>query len=511
MTTPEQQALVAATWQQVCFHLDGLAIGTSVETINDLGGFAQLAGATEPVAVSDLADALALQSGYLNLVFRLLELQGYVVRSGDVAGGQAFVALTAGGHEWCRHIEAYSGFPDRVGVAQALMSGQDTDLSEASTELPDRLRCHLDGPMAAATMTALSRSELFANATETIVLGKLPHPLMARILVDLGWASLQDGGVELNDAGRLALSFAAQYYYPVSYLPTLAAVPQMLRGMETVIADREKDGREGHVDRELDIAFSGIVFARTCRDPLFDLVLPLFDDVAPDGQPRAIADCGGGDGTLLCELYQAIVARTSRGGVLDAHPLTMIGVEYNPVAERTLRARMQAMDVPGLVFAGDVGDPAAIATRLSAEGFARDDVLHVSKSVFHNRTYAGTPAIRAGASLGAFSGPDGGLLTAGEVEADLEVLFGLWRAEMGRHGMVVIEAHIIEAALATERLGRNVMTSLEASHGYSHQYLVEIDVHRAAARRAGLKVVGRHDFGAAFLGAPIMSIDHYAL
>ena len=511
MTTPDQQELIAATWQQVCFHLDGLAIGTSVETLNDLGGFSQLAGANHPVAVSDMSDALGVQPGYLNLVFRLLELQGYAARTGDVAGGNALVTMTSAGHEWLTHIDVYSGFRDRVVAAKALMSGQDANLSEVAAGLPDRIRCHLEGPVAAVTMTALSRSELFVDAAETVDRNTLPHPRMAEILVGLGWAGLQGGGVELTDAGRFALSFAAQYYYPVSYLPTLAAVPAMLKGMETALVDREEDGREGLVDRELDIAFSGIVFARTCRDPLFDLVLPLFDDVALDDQPRVIVDCGGGDGTLLCELYQAVVARTSRGAVLDAHPLTMIGVEYNPVAERTLRARMQAMDVPGLVFAGDVGDPAAITGRLAAEGFVRDDVLHVSKSVFHNRTYADTPAGMAGASLGAFSAPGGGLLTAGEIEADLEALFALWRAEMGRHGMVVIEAHIIEAALATERLGRNVMTSLEASHGYSHQYLIEIDAHRGASRRAGLKVIGSHDFGAPFLGAPIMSIDHYAV
>jgi hypothetical protein len=511
MATPDQQALVNATWQQVCFHLDGLAIGTSVETINNLGGFSRLADAAAPIAVSDMSDALEIPHGYLNLVFRLLELQGYVDRTGDVAGGRACVALTASGHEWLAHVGSYSGFRGRVIAAQALLSEKDTGLAEVSSKLPDRMRCHLNGPVAAATMTALSRSELFANAADLVVVDALPHPLMANVLVGLGWASLQGAAVELTEAGRLALSFAAQYYYPVSYLPTLAAVPAILRGAETVLADREEDGSEGHVDRELDIAFSGIVFARTCRDPLFDLVLPLFDVTEPDNQPRAIVDCGGGDGTLLCELYLAIVERTSRGAMLEYHPLTMIGVEYNPVAERRLRARMQGTGVPGLVFSGDVGDPAAITARLAAEGFSRDDVLHVSKSVFHNRAYAGTPAEDTGTSLGAFSVPGGGLLTAGEVEADLEALFALWRNEMGRHGMVVIEAHIIEAALATERLGRNVMTSLESFHGYSHQYLVEIGLHRAAARSAGLRVVGSHDMGAPFLGAPIMSIDHYAV
>ena len=188
----------------------------------------------------------------------------------------------------------------------------------------------------------------------------------------------------------------------------------------------------------------------------------------------------------------------------------MVGVEYNPVAERVLAGRLDAAGVPNLVFSGDVGDPAAIAARLGEHGFAPDDVLHVSKSVFHNRTHRGTAGAVAGTSRGAFVRPGGGLLAAGEVEADLQVLFADWAAHLGRHGMIVIEAHIVAPELTTARLGRSVVTSLEASHGYSHQYLLEIDAHRAAAARAGLRTVAAREFGAPFAGAPIMSIDHYA-
>ena len=511
MSDAGQHELVTETWRRICFHLDGLAIGTSVEALHELGGFAVLMDAGEPLAVPDLAERLSAQPGYLNLVFRLLELQGHIARSGDVAGARPLLALTKTGREWMRDVPAYRGFCERIRAAQALLGQSEFVSPEDTIELPDRIACHLEGPVAAAAMTALSRSELFTQDTEAVECRALPHPAIADIVVRLGWASVEDARFALNDAGRLALHFSAQYYYPVSYLPTLAAVPEMLRGIGTGTANRGEDGTEGHVDRELDIAFSGLVFARTCRAPLFDLVLPLFDTEQFDAQPKAIVDCGGGDGTLLCELYAAIAEQTRRGAALSRHPLAMIGVEYNPVAERVLADRLNRAAVPGLVFAGDIGNPAAIATRLAAEGFTPDDVLHVSKSVFHNRTYAGTPGSRAGTSHGAFVAPGGALLAADRIEADLEALLASWRKVIGRHGMVVIEAHIIESSLVTARLGRSVMTSLEASHGYSHQYLLEIEQHRSAARRAGLRLVGSHDFGAPFMGAPIMSIDHYAV
>lgn len=509
MSASNQSKLVSETWRRVCFHLDGLAIGTSVEAVHARGGFAALAEAQQPIGVEELADAISVRPGYLNLVFRLLELQGYITRSGHIADARGMVALTDAGHDWLACLDAYVGFADRVRSAQTLLAHGEVTTRPSPDGLPARVACHLAGPVTAAAMTALSRSGLFADGNTRVAIKDLPHPAIAGIVTAQGWAVADDSQLILNEGGQLALQFAAQYYYPVSYLPTLASVAGLLRG--DTVAARDEAGTEGHVDRELDIAFSGLVFARTCRAPLFDLVLPLFDSADADAQPRAIVDCGGGDGTLLCELYEAIATRTRRGGALSTHPLAMIGVEYNPVAERVLGTRLKDRGVPGFVFAGDVGDPQAIASRLKGEGFAADDVLHVSKSVFHNRTFRGTPARGAGGSMGAFVAPDGAWLSSAQIETDLEDLFGAWRAILGRHGMVVIEAHIIAAALATARLGRSVMTSLEASHGYSHQYLLEIDLHRAAARRAGLRVLGQHDFGEPIMGAPIMSIDHYGV
>lgn len=518
MTTPEQQTLIAKTWQQVCFHLDGLAIGTSVECVDHAGGFGPLLSAKSPIILGELADLTGLRPGYLNLIFRLLELQGYVARSGGVADGAPSIAMTDAGRAWSENHEVYAGFRARVEAALQIHRRAEIalpDVSVAATEgIPDRIRDHLQGPVAAATMTALARAQIFTDGREDVACEALPHETAPEVLRGLGWGVVRDGRLSLTEAGRLALSFAAQYFYPVSYLPMLAAVPDMLSGSPSNTLMREDDGTESHVDRELDIAFSGIVFARTCREPLFELVLPMFDREPLETQPQAIVDCGGGDGTLLCELYAAIAARTRRGAHLSTHPLTMVGVEYNPVAEQVLAERLATAGVPGFVFAGDVGAPAAISEHLSAAGFPPDNVLHVSKSVFHNRSFArrrgNDMQSWSGTSSGGFVAPDGGCLTATEIEADLEGLFRDWRKVIGRHGMVVIEAHIIAAALAVERLGRSVMTSLEASHGFSHQYLLEIEAHRAAARRAGLRALKAHDFGTPFMGAPIMSIDHYA-
>lgn len=516
MAQDPTQQLSAETWQRVCYHIDGMAIGTSVYTLDRAGVFARLRDAAEPLAIAELADAFGLRDGYLNLVFRLLDLQGHVDRSGDIAGGNGRVALTPGGRDWIAHLDAYGDAPARIARASALLAGREPGAAvdaAGGASVPHRVRCNVVGAEVAAVMTALTHDGSFDRLADTGEAGldrrDLASATAGEVLSEQGWAAIDGDRIRLTPAGLLAVRMAPQYLYPASYLATLASVPDLLHGRDNASQARAEDGTEGHVDRELDIKFSGLVFARTCRAPLFDLLLPMFDREPLAEQPRAIVDSGAGDGTLLWELYDAIVQNTARGRALTEHPLVVAGVEYNPVAERVLAARLNDAGVPNIVFAGDIGEPEAIAQRLAEAGFDADDVLHVSKSVFHNRTYAGTPAGPHAASTGAFVAPGGDLLTSDRIEADLTALFARWRQCLGRHGMVVVEAHIAEAALATQRLGRSVTTWLEASHGYSHQYLVEAGVHRRAASDAGLRARGAREFGVEIAGAPMMTIDHY--
>lgn len=518
MSTEDTQQLTLDVWQNVCFHIDGLAVATTVFALENVGVFEHLKAATAPLDVAELAASLDLRDGYLNLAFRLLDLQGYVERTGDVAAGQASVRLTPDGLAWLPHLPAYRDAPARVDRARALLAGRDIAASASDPTLstmPHRVRRNVEGAEVAAVMTAFTQDATFdrlADAGESgLDLRDLSSAAAGDTLLQQGWATIGGGAIRLTDAGRIAVQMAPQYFYPASYLATLASVPSLLQGRSDATTPRAADGTEAHVDRELDIEFSGLVFARTCRTPLFELALPLFDQLPLDEQPTAIVDCGAGDGTLLCELYDAIVQRTARGRSLAAHPLVMVGVEYNPVAERVLAERLRAANIPNLVFAGDIGDPENIARRLSKEGYGADDLLHVSKSVFHNRTYAGTPAGPDATSTGAFVAPDGARLTAAHIEADLESLFARWRECLGRHGLLIVEAHIADAELTTARLGRSVTSWLEASHGYSHQYLVESGVHRRAAQRAGLRARSVREFGVEIAGAPMMTIDHYGV
>ena len=170
---------------------------------------------------------------------------------------------------------------------------------------------------------------------------------------------------------------------------------------------------------------------------------------------------------------------------------------------------LAALATPSLAVHGDIGDPAAIATTLAAHGLEAADALHVNKSVLHNRTHRPPSRHRTcPATAAVFVEPGGGFVEPDAAFGGLVETFEAWRPLIARHGMLAIEAHTVDPVGAARHLGRSLVTSLDAAHGFSRQYLVEIDVHRAAAEAAGLEARARTDLGMAMMGEPIMSIDH---
>jgi hypothetical protein len=56
----------------------------------------------------------------------------------------------------------------------------------------------------------------------------------------------------------------------------------------------------------------------------------------------------------------------------------------------------------------------------------------------------------------------------------------------------VIELHTIPPDVAAANLGRSPATAYDATHGYSDQYIVEVDVFERVAAEAGLRGSPEH-------------------
>ncbi|MHB1044495.1 MAG: AprA-related methyltransferase [Thermoanaerobaculia bacterium] len=537
---PLLAGLCASVWRTVCWHLDGAAIGSSVEALARHGAFAALREASAPLAVDDLASRIGARPGLLHVALRLLADQGFVSRESGGEPGRVRVCLTPTGLDWLRTLGAYRGAAARIERARALLlsfapdapvrMGPDVDELAGEPEgdlIERRARAHRDGPLVAAAVTGLGRCGALARLAEAGARGcpdeELPGPGHAvaaalAVLAAQGWLKREAGRVALTFEGRVVSEVAPQYWYAASYLPTLGRAGRRIfasTAAREVVKDGvdDHDGVERHVDRALDIAFSGVVFRRACLEPLLSAVLPLFERGPLESQPAAIVDTGSGDGTLLVELYRAIRERTVRGRRLDAAPLRMVGVEFNEVARSQTERRLRAEGVPGWSVRGDIADPDGIAATLREHGLDAHDVLHVSKSVIHNRRFTppgeddGLPPF--GNPDGVFVDADGERIGARRLELDLVQTFRRFRPWVSRHGMVVVEAHAVPPEAIATAIGRAPLTLVDACHAFSGQLLVEARVFRAAAGAAGLDSAFSMDLDTAAVGRPLLTIDHF--
>ena len=441
-------------WKQVTQHINGIAIGMCVHTLDRVGLLEQLANTSIPLSVAKLSQHYRLRPGYCHLAAKLLAAEGLLRRSGDIASGDTHVEISETGREWFRWVEAYRSYPRLVvsamNVPSAFLGRAEIDVAyravldqlpataEPNHALASRVANHVRSPMIAALMYECHRRQLFARFA-----GKSGHfvPLdvlfpikkvieaAAGILAGQGWMVLKPGEAALTDAGVVAVAMAAQYGYSICYFPTTRCIPDLMTGgkpfaepthednavelstlpYQTVgrqpfaaetnrVPSRHRDAdlllnstvlahEETHVDRALDIQFSGEVFSRQCREPFLKMARRLFDHDDFANQPTAVVDCGAGDGTVLMELYRAIRDETLRGQRLEDFPLLMVAAEYNELARKTCAQRLAQAGIPHFALFGDIGEPEALMRSLTEKGIAPDSILHVNKSVIHNRSY----------------------------------------------------------------------------------------------------------------------------
>ena len=520
----------ARIWPKVCHHLNGMALAGTAHTLKHSGVLAAWAEEGEPPALDELAWQCRLSPAYLALGARLLASQGLVVLEDNRA------ALSPLGRQWriadlpyglaVQALEAAHGFsvwlqgdgPDQAGFWRPLLQVGEPGSKEGWAA--EGLR-HIQGALVAAVMRGFSLHRLWETLVEAGTrgldpagLGLNPAALEAAftLLAAQGWAWTASGRAGLTGEGRLLPDYAPQYFAPLSYLPTFRAAPDFLSGdMVPDQLGRDAAGRESHLDRELDIEFSGLVFRRGCAKPFLEAVLPVFNEPL-DQQPACVLDTGCGDATLLIELYRAVAQGTLRGSHLEDHPLIMAGVEYNSEARRVAEARLAQAGVPHLVLPGDIADPQSLAQDLRQRGLDPEEVLHVNKSVVHNRAprlpqaaapWDGLP----GAAALAVS-RQGELIAPEVMTRELVDFFRRWLPHTARHGMVVIEAHTVDPAVAAPHRHRHLLTCTDAYHVLSGQYLVEAETHRWAYGKAGFRASYQADLGRAVVGRTLMSVDY---
>ena len=243
---------------------------------------------------------------------------------------------------------------------------------------------------------------------------------------------------------------------------------------------------------------------------MLDLLGGIFDE-PPDTWPEAIVDTGCGEGSLLAFVYTNCI-RPAQQRTETARQVALVGIEPSEKARRVCVRTLADLGAPYHVLPGYISDPEGITAGLRVLGLDPAQVLHVSKSVLHNRRLAETaaPAGYAPRTGNVFTWHGGEVADAALVEQDALRVLRAWKQVLGRHGMLVIEAHTVEPGQIWNMNLRFLAAMNEVAHGFSEQYLVEAGVWRTLLREAGMCVLGELALGEQAWGAPIMTLGRYA-
>jgi hypothetical protein len=524
--------------------MDGVAIGSTVAALESHGLLSFLSQHA-PVSMGRIRESFRCNAGYLHAAFRLLVSQGWLERTGEPGSDSLELRITPDGKQAFEFAQAYATAvtflpvardlemslfgEDKTGTSSLLPRFYQNILSEwglanydVAAQFRRRVRHHLDGHVLTPLMSILSLHGILPSSIKQSpaidlrsLKGNIDSLKVAfEILACQGWAKVFGERVEITPQGMLAMACARQYWYPMGYLETFIRVPELLFGDPSVTLATTSTGEESHVDRKLDIRFSGSVFSKMCRTPFLEIALPIFDSSPLESQPPSIVDTGCGDGSLLKVLYENIRDRTLRGRNLAQYPLVVVGVEPNRVAREVAAANLEASGIPHHIIDGNVADPKGLARSLNWLAIDPEDALHVGKSVIHNRPYQVPENLeqaekRQAKSTGAFVAPDGSVIRNSFLEQNLVEHFSGWRNLARRHGLLVIEAHTIDPAVAANLIGRTVATVIDATQSYSNQYLVEPEVFLGAAREAGFISRAHREIGESAVGHTVLTIDHF--
>jgi len=182
--------------------------------------------------------------------------------------------------------------------------------------------------------------------------------------------------------------------------------------------------------------------------------------------------------------------------MLEEHPLYLVGADYNEKALEVTRHNLVQAQVWAKVIWGDISRPDILDADLTDKfGLELSELLNVRTFLDHNRIWSDPEDVSKTTydSSGAFA-YKGRYLSNDQVEQNLSDHFRKWAPYTAKFGLLLIELHTIDAQLTASHIGRTAATAYDLTHGFSDQYILEIEPYKKAAARAGLMAVPEHSY-----------------
>ena len=496
-------------------HLDGLAVAPVAIALKK-NAVLEFILNKEKVQLAELVTVFKVNEGYLNVGLRILASQGFLEYEVNNKTQEITISINE------RTKIAFSLFylyEDVVDLLQFSTQFHRRFFEDAPFEklniifekykkkygiehsddilintIQEQILKHIEGYLAGPTIVRLAMNGMFhkyfmETSFRPEEFHKSPENFkkILDFFVHLGWFTEKNGNYQFTEAGLFFAKRASAYGVTVSYLPTFAKIEELIFADPAVLRMIADGENEIHVDREMNVWGSG-----GAHDTYFkvvdDIILNLFN-LPIEQQPKGILDMGCGNGAFLQHTFEVIERQTLRGKMLDDYPLFLVGADYNQAALKVTRANLIKADIWAKVIWGDIGRPDVLADDLR-ENYNIDlkDLLNVRTFLDHNRIWQDPKHIdknRISTSTGAFA-YRGKRISNNLVEDNLLEHLQKWSPYVRKFGLLLIELHTIDPKLAASNLGKTPATAYDATHGFSDQYIVEIDVFNNVAAQAGL-------------------------
>ncbi len=498
-------------------HLDGIVICPIADALHKRGICSYLLE-NKQVRLSDLANTFKANKGYLNVALRALASQGWlnyeinkdqiiieVNHSTEIAFSyfhlyEDVVSLMKFSERFHPRKFQAEPFEKMQRIIQKYKDGYGikNNIGPHEKEIVQQILKHIEGVLVGPTTVILGMGGMFQQyfmstkfKAEEYHSDPTNFDKLLKFLTFLGWFKQNNDTYEFTDKGVFYAKRASAYGVTVSYIP-------MLRHTDHLIFDdlknrnlHDKFSAEMHVDRKMNVWGSGGAHSAYFKH-IDDLIIQIFNRPI-EVQPKGILDMGCGNGAFLIHLFELIDKKTLRGQVLEEHPLLLIGSDYNKEALQKSRENLIKADVWAKLIWGDIGDPVSLSKDLKdTYDVNLADLLNVRTFLDHNRIWESEENTEVPLrhfqyqSTGAFASK-GQYLSGQEVANNLYLHFEKWKPYIEKYGLIFIELHTISPKLTAQNIGHTAATAYDVTHGFSDQYIVEIELLHEVIEQMGLK------------------------
>ncbi len=488
-------------------HLDGIATVTTAYSLYKKGVLEFLLQ-NKSSSINELTVKFKANKGYLNIALRVLCSQGWLTQ--NITNDDVIYSINKKSYDVIKliplfkkpvnHLKYSSKYSEEgiheeaiIEISEIFKIHQKKYDLKKSSQIETQIITLLEGIIIAPIIVLLGMNGMFHKYfMETSFRAQEFHkdPENFKKILDffvfLNWFEKKTDTYQFTDKGLFFAKRASSYGVTVSYLPTFYNLDKLIFGNPLSLKSDVKEP-EKHVNREMNVWGSGGAH-NTYFKVIDKIIIKLFNKPLHE-QPKGILDMGCGNGAFIQHIFEVIENQTLRGKHLEDYPLLLVGVDFNKAALKVSRANLIKADIWAKLIWGDIGKPNILANDLKNNyNIELKDLLNVRTFLDHNRVWK-TPlntTDRESTSTGAFA-TKGEYLTNSLVEDSLLEHLAKWKPYIQKFGLLVIELHTLPPALVAKNLGKTAATAYDATHGFSDQYILEIEVFNKIAKEAGLK------------------------